>query len=280
MQFCIRTFSFSPMPSLTAIRYLIIDMDGVLWQGDQPLPGLTQFFEFLRRRSIRFVLATNNASQTPAQYTAKLARLGVVVDREEILTSAQAAALYLETIAPKGARVYIIGESGLTEALTERGFSLSTDGAEYVVVGMDRGLTWDKLARATLNIRAGALFIGTNPDRTLPTEKGITHGNGAVLAALQAATDVAPRIMGKPEPLMYQQAQMRLGGSPQNTAALGDRLETDILGAVRAGIPSILVLSGVSKPEQLAQVNYQPDWIYQNIQELTEQWEAAYDATL
>ena len=178
------------MPSLSSIRNLIIDMDGVLWHGETALPGLVEFFVFLRRRSIRFVLATNNASQTPEQYVAKLGRMGVAVAREEILTSAQAAAIYLSGIAPKGEPVYTIGEAGVTQALEEEGFAISDDKAKYVVVGMDRGLTWEKLARATLNIRAGATFIGTNPDTTLPTERGITHGNGAVLALLQAASDV------------------------------------------------------------------------------------------
>ena len=272
------------MFSLDSLHHLIIDMDGVLWQGDTPLPGLRPFFDFLRRRAIRFILATNNASQTPEQYVAKLARMGVTVGREEILTSAQAAALYLAGVAPKGATVYTIGELGLTQALTESGFNLTDGSAPYVVVGMDRGLSWEKLARATLNIRAGAMFIGTNPDVTLPTERGITHGNGAVLAALQAATGVQPVIVGKPEPIMYQQAMARLrGGRPlspaleagTDTAALGDRLETDILGAVRTGIRSILVLSGISKREQLKELEYQPDWVFDSILELTTHWEAA-----
>jgi 4-nitrophenyl phosphatase len=138
---------------------------------------------------------------------------------------------------------------------------------------MDRGLTWEKLARATLNIRAGAMFIGANPDTTLPTERGITHGNGAILAALQAATGVQPVIVGKPEPIMYRQALARLGGGADDTAALGDRLETDILGAVRAGIRSIFLLSGVSTREQLDGLEYQPDWVFDSIVELTARWE-------
>ncbi len=249
-------------------------MDGVLWHGDRPVPGLSPFFAFLRRHAIRLILATNNASQTPEQYVAKLGRMGVTVSRDEILTSAQAAALHLEGIAPKGASVYTIGEMGLTQALGERGFVLSDDQAPYVVVGMDRGVTWEKLARATLNIRAGAVFIGANPDVTLPTERGITHGNGAILAALQAATGVQPVIVGKPEPIMYQQALARLGGGPAETAALGDRLETDILGAVRAGIRSIFVLTGVSKRDQLKELDYRPDWVFESIVELAVQWEA------
>jgi 4-nitrophenyl phosphatase len=259
------------MPTaLRDLRALIIDMDGVLWHGEVPLPGLTDFFAVLRARGLRFVLATNNASRTPQQYVAKLARMGVTVAGEEILTSALAAASYLKEVAAPGARVYVIGEDGLREALAGAGFTLCDGEAEYVVVGMDHGLTWHKLAQATLNIRAGAVFIGANPDLTLPTERGVVHGNGAILVALQAASGVAPIIMGKPEPRLYRQALARLGTAAACTAALGDRLETDILGAARAGLPAIFVLSGVSTRAELAASPYQPDWVFEGIEELTE----------
>ena len=260
------------MRSLREMRAAIIDMDGVLWEGERPKPGLIAFFETLRARQSRFVLATNNASQTPEQYVGKLARLGVTVSRDEVLTSAQAAALYLRRQAVNGTRVFAIGEDGLRQALAEHGLSLcdlyEVD-ARYVVCGMDRGLSWDKLATATLNIRAGATFIGANPDVTLPTERGVTHGNGAILAALQAATGVAPVIIGKPEPIMYQQALAILQADPAATVAIGDRLDTDILGAIRAGISSVLVLSGIATRAQLAASDHQPTWIMQDIAEIT-----------
>ncbi len=260
------------MSRFASLRHLIIDMDGVLWRGDNPLPGLVEFFATLRRRGITFVLATNNATQTPEQYLAKLARMGVQAAREEILTSSQATAIYLTQHSANGARVYVIGEDGIRQALRESGFKLLDlyqVEAEYVVVGMDRGLSWDKLATATLNIRAGAQFIGTNGDASLPTERGIIHGNGSILAALSTATGVTPTVIGKPEPIMYQQAMARLGGSASDTWALGDRLETDILGARRAGIPSILVLSGVATREELAACDYQPEVVLPSIVELT-----------
>src|SRR5687768_16345553 len=176
------------MPLLSDMRAAIIDMDGVLWAGDVPLPGLLDFFAALRARHIRFELATNNASRTAAQYVTKLAYMGVTVAREEVLTSAVATAHYLRSQANgRGKKVFVIGEDGAREALLEEGFTLtalSDISADYVVCGMDRGLSWDKLATATLNVRAGAWLIGTNPDTTLPTERGITHGNGAILAAL------------------------------------------------------------------------------------------------
>lgn len=269
------------MLSLTPIKNLIIDMDGVLWHGDTALPGLTDFFSFLRQNTIRFVLATNNASLTQAQFAAKLAGMGVRVSEDEVLTSSLATAIYLRQHAPHGAKVFVIGGEGIRRAIADNGFELwdADSAADYVVVGMDRGLNWEKLARATLNIRAGAKFLGTNPDTTFPIERGTVFGNGAVLALLKTATDVEPTIIGKPAPIMYQQAMALLGGDLENTAALGDRLETDILGAVRTGIRSIFVLSGVSKQDELNGLNYQPTWVFKDIAELKIQWQANYDAT-
>ncbi|TAL47966.1 MAG: HAD-IIA family hydrolase [Methylovulum sp.] len=270
------------MEPFSNIRALIIDMDGVLWHGDQPMPGLTDFFQTLRDQQIRFILATNNASLTPGQYVNKLAKMGVTVTQDEILTSGIATALYLgEHEDPSTTRVFVIGEDGAKEPLTERGFTLTdlyevnTDstpgkGADIVVCGKDQTLTWDKLATATLNIRAGAKFIGTNADTTLPTEHGITHGNGAILAALQVATGVTPTIIGKPEPIIYQQAMALLGTDTSETIAIGDRLETDILGAVRTGIRSLMVLTGVSTEEDLKVSGYQPTWLMPDISAITD----------
>jgi 4-nitrophenyl phosphatase len=258
--------------TLTGVRALIIDMDGVLWEGARPMPGLQEFFATLRERQIKFVLATNNASQTPEQYLTKLSGFGVAIAREEVLSSAQAAALYLAQQATDGKRVFAIGEAGVREAFTEQGFTLAElyeVNAQYVVVGMDRAVSWDKLATATLNIRAGARFVGTNPDRTLPTERGLTHGNGAILAALQAATEVTPTIIGKPEPTMYQIAMQRLGVDAAHTVAIGDRLDTDILGAVRTGLRSLLVLSGVSTPADVDRSDFKPTWVMRDIREIT-----------
>lgn len=261
------------MGALTNTRGLIIDMDGVLWHGTQAIPGLIEFFQTLRSKNIRFILATNNASLTPQQYVDKLARMGVSVDIKEIMTSALATALYLsEQTEPAKTRVYVVGEDGAIQALQEKGFILTglyETGADYVVCGKDETLTWQKLATATLNIRAGAKFIGTNADNTLPTERGITHGNGAILAALETATDVKPITIGKPEPIMYQQAQALLGLPLEQVVAIGDKLGTDILGAVRTGIRSILVLTGVSDLAELETIDYQPTWVMQDIREIT-----------
>jgi 4-nitrophenyl phosphatase len=269
------------MEAFTNIRALIIDMDGVLWHGDRPMPGLTDFFRVLRSAQIRFLLATNNASLTQEQYVLKLAGMGVTVRTDEILTSAMATALYLaEHTEPARTRVFVVGEDGLRQPLLERGFTLtglyevndgktSNRGADVVVCGKDKTLSWDKLATATLNLRAGAKFIGTNGDTTLPTERGVILGNGAILAALETATGVSPTIIGKPEPIMYQQAMNLLGSDPSETVAIGDRLETDILGAVNAGIRSLMVLTGISTLEDLKKIDYQPTWIMPDIRAIT-----------
>ena len=271
------------MEPFTNISALIIDMDGVLWHGEQPMPGLADFFQTLQSHQIRFILATNNARLTQEEYVIKLAKMGVQVTPDKILTSSMATALYLaERSIPSKTRIFVIGEDGAKQPLLERGFTLTelyelnddkdnpNMGADIVVCGMDKNLSWDKLATATLNIRAGAKFIGTNADTTLPTERGLTHGNGAILAALQAATGVTPTLIGKPEPLIYQQALALLGVDPAQTVAIGDRLETDILGAVRTGIRSLMVLSGVSTEDDFKATDYRPTWVMPDIRAVTE----------
>ncbi len=253
--------------SLDAIRNLIVDMDGVLWRGDQPLPGMLRFFETVRRLGIRFVLATNNASKSGEEYLAKLHRFGVQVVLDEVLTSPQATAAYLAQHAPE-ARVFVIGEPGLAAELRTKGLQVVNDQPEratHVVVGWDRTLTYDKLAEACLLIRRGAVFIGTNPDVTYPSERGIVPGNGATLAALRASTDVEPLIIGKPQPEMMLQAMARMGGSPENTAVIGDRLDTDILGGQNAGLTTLLVLTGVTSLDEARNGAIRPDYVFQDI---------------
>ncbi len=269
----LKTYTNNSMQAFTDIQALIIDMDGVLWHGMQPLPGLNTFFQTLRDTKLPFILATNNASLTRDQYIDKLAGMNITVSADEILSSGIATALYLaKQVDPAQTRVYVIGEDGATQPLIEQGFTLTdlyeTD-ADFVVCGKDEALSWDKLATATLNIRAGAKFIGTNADSTLPTERGITHGNGAILAALQAGSGIEPTIIGKPEPILYQQALASLGVDASKTVAIGDRLDTDILGAIRADIRSIMVLTGVSGEADVAAVDYQPTWIMPDLDAIT-----------
>ncbi|MCK4841184.1 MAG: HAD-IIA family hydrolase [Methylococcales bacterium] len=265
------------MQTLNNVQALIIDMDGVLWNGSEALPGLQSFFKSLRRHQLAFILATNNASLTQSQYITKLATMGVSVSINEILTSSMATATYLaELVDPLSTSIFVIGEQGLRQPLTEKGFSLidcypcpDNKAADFVVCGLDRNLTWDKLSNASLHLNAGAKFIASNADTSLPTERGTILGNGAILAALEAATQSAPTIIGKPEAIMYQQAMKVLNVNPEYTIAIGDRLNTDILGAVNTGIRSIMVLTGISTEADLHSIDYQPSWIMPDIQAIT-----------
>lgn len=270
------------MQQIDDVGALIIDMDGVLWHGKKPVAGLVEFFNTLRELSLPFILATNNASLTQQQYIDKLAAMSVDVSAKEVLTSSMATAAYLAEKLPKQQRrVFVIGEDGLRQPLIDHEFILTDlyqvnqpdkgivgQGADIVVSGLDRQLTWDKLATATLNIKAGAQFYATNSDTTLPTELGEVMGNGGVLAALEAATGVSAISIGKPKPILYQQALTILGSQSNNTVAIGDRLDTDILGAVNAGMRSIMVLTGVSSVDDISDVDYQPTWIMTDIGEI------------
>ncbi len=266
------------MERLHRLRHLIIDMDGVLWRGKRPMEGLMNFFAFLRRYGIRFILATNNASRSRMDYVEQLACFGVTVRPEEVLPSCDATAIYLQQIASPGARVFVVGEKALREALAAAGFQVvEEEPVDFVVVGLDWGLTYDRLARAARAIWNGAQFIGTNPDPVWPGEDGLYPGNGATLAFLERATGVAPVVVGKPEPLMFQIAMQRMGATPGTTAVIGDQLPTDILGGKRAGLITILVLSGATTREMLRESTVQPDFVFADIRELMSTWEAVLE---
>jgi 4-nitrophenyl phosphatase len=260
-----------PLPEITRVRAFIIDLDGVLWIGETPLPGLGDFFAVLRRRGLRFQLVSNNATATSESVRTKLGLMGVEVAPEDVLTTSQATASFLVGRVPAGACVLVIGEAGLRSALEAAGFSLTTtaEEARAVVVGLDRQATWSSLSEAALAIRRGALFLATNPDVTFPIERGLALGSGALVAAIQTAAGVEPLMVGKPEPHLYDQAMVRLGAEKRGTLAVGDRLETDILGAQRAGLASALLLSGVTRREDLARSPIRPDWVFDGLPDLT-----------
>lgn len=264
------------MQTLASIRCLLIDMDGVLYRGGVVLPGAPEFVRWLKAHDIRYLFVTNNSTRTPEQYVERLGKMGIPAEPEEILTSALATRAFLEQRAPRGTPVYIIGQEGLLSALLSDGYFVHTEQSpRFVVVGLDTRLTYDKLRRATLLIRAGASFIGTNPDRTFPSPEGITPGCGAILAAIEAATDVSPLIIGKPERWLFDAALQRLGARPEESAMLGDRLDTDIAGGKRMGLRTLLVLTGVHGAEHVACSSVQPDAVYADLPSLCRDWDRA-----
>ncbi|MGD8463979.1 MAG: TIGR01457 family HAD-type hydrolase [Anaerolineae bacterium] len=260
---------------LRTLQSLIIDMDGVLYRGSEAIPGTRQFLSFLREQDIDFILATNNSTKTPDQFVEKLASMDVVVHPDQVLTSAMATAAYLRQVAPQGTRVFVVGQEGLQQALRQAEFELVEDGAEYVVAGMDFGICYERLAEATLQIRAGAQFVGTNPDRTFPSERGIVPGAGSLLAFLQAATGVTPTVIGKPQKAMMEQALATMGAQRDTTAVLGDRLETDILAGNHAELHTILVLSGITNRDMLVEADIQPDHVFEDVAHLHAAWKEA-----
>lgn len=256
------------------IRHLLIDLDGVLYRGNTAIAHAQSFIAWLRTRGVAFRLVTNNATLTPAQYVDKLTGMGIAVQPEEIFTSSLATALYLERQTDSARTAYVIGEDGLRSALDGIGMRVTDDRPAWVIVGLDRELTYEKLATAALAIAAGARFLGTNPDTSFPSERGLVPGAGAIQAALTATTGVRPTVVGKPEPLMLQLAMDQLGGSLTDTAMLGDRLDTDIQGAQTMHMPSILVLTGVSKREELANNPIHPTLVVDDLGDLIGQWDA------
>ncbi|HSL44235.1 MAG TPA: HAD-IIA family hydrolase [Anaerolineales bacterium] len=258
------------MQSLADITHLIIDMDGVLYLGDQPMPCLREFFAFLREHSIRFILATNNSTRTPQEYADKLARMGVTVSQSEILVSGQATARFLAREYPPGTRVHVFGMQALKQAMTDEGFVLADEDVQLVVASMDREVTFEKIKRASLLIRGGARFIATNLDPTNPSEEGLLPGTGTMIVALETASGVKAIAIGKPEPIMYRLAMEQMSAQPETTAAIGDRADTDILGGKRAGLTTICVLSGSS--DRAEAEAFEADMIFEDIAHLLDAW--------
>lgn len=269
------------------LRNLIVDMDGVLWRGETPMAGLAPFFRTLEELQINFVLATNNATKIAAQYAEKLQGFGVSVSPDAILTSSEATASYLQDRLQAGATAYVVGEDGLRQAMAAHGFRLldndTSDGmieaheqADVVVVGFTRHACYRQLASAVHLVNKGAQFVGTNPDVTFPHEVGSLPGAGAYLAFIQAATNRQPDVIGKPGRAIFEEALRRLRATRNETAMVGDRLETDIAGARAAGLRSILLLSGVTSREALAASDIGPDIVLENIQELSQYLRSEY----
>jgi phosphoglycolate/pyridoxal phosphate phosphatase family enzyme len=233
------------------VRGLILDMDGVLWRDAEPIGDLPAIFSRIHARGLDVVLATNNATQTVAGYLDKLRGYGVMLEPRQIVTSSDATAHLLAETFPHGGAVYVVGENGILSALRERGFEVISDPEDEspvvaVVSGIDRTLSYQKLRRATLHIRAGRPFYGTNPDKTFPTPLGLVPGAGAILAALEAATGIQPIVVGKPAPYMLELAAQRMALTRDDVLVIGDRLETDVAGGQSMGARTALVLSGVS----------------------------------
>jgi len=251
------------------VNALISDMDGVLWRGTVALPGMGELFDLLFARDLAFVLATNNSRNTSADYVQKLAKMAVQdIQERHIVTSGTATVRYLQTRYPAGSDIFVLGGDGLKQMVVRAGFHLVESGAVAVVCGIDFDLTYGKLRTATLLIRDGAEFIGTNPDSSFPSPEGLVPGAGSILALLESASGRAPTIIGKPMRGMFDAALGVLGAPPQETLMIGDRINTDIAGARALGMQTALVMTGVESPDSLAASEIQPDYVYAGLPEL------------
>jgi 4-nitrophenyl phosphatase len=250
------------------IKAMIIDLDGVVWRSYEPIGDTAKIFGRIEKLGFKFVLATNNSTKTPLEYQERLAKIGLQIQREQVITSSTATAALLQKRFPGGGAVFIVGEEGLHEALARAGFHTGEKDVVAVIAGLDRHISYEKLSRATLLIRSGVPFYGTNPDLTFPTPQGFTPGAGAILAAIQAATGIEPIVAGKPHKAMIQTALNQLQVSADQALVVGDRLETDILAGQNAGCKTALVLSGASSRQQLASWDPKPDLVSDNLEQL------------
>ncbi|HOV30269.1 MAG TPA: HAD-IIA family hydrolase [Anaerolineaceae bacterium] len=254
------------------LKGLILDMDGVLWKDSKPIGDLPYIFKGISDLGLKVVFATNNATKSIDEYQQKLASFGVQVEPEQIITSAIAAAKYLQQHYPSGIWVYVVGSASLKDMIHQHGFQVCDDAernsAQVVLVAMDTSLTYEKIRNAATQIRQGADFIATNMDATFPTPQGLLPGAGACVAAIATAAEKQPLLIGKPQTLMYELAFQTLGFAPHEVMAIGDRLETDIAGAQKAGCLAGLVLSGVTDVTKAHHWQPQPDLIARDLTEL------------
>ncbi len=262
--------------ALRGLRGLVIDMDGVFYRGNEPTPGLVEFFDFLEQEGIRYLLLTNNSTTLPSGYVQKLAAMGVTAPAASILTSGLVAKTYLQAHYPAGTRIYGVCMDALQDLLLDgSGYVWDDQTPQVVISSGDFAVTYDKLRRACLAIRAGADWIATNTDKTLPTEEGLIPGAGALVAALATATDRQPIALGKPEVPMMEQALALLGLGAGETAMVGDRLDTDILGGINAGMRTIMVLTGVSTRQEAEDGPITPDIVLADLPALMAAYRAA-----
>lgn len=253
--------------SLNSIQFYLLDMDGTIYLGPDPLPGAVEFIHHLRATGRRFLFFTNNPTKDAALYTQKLRAMHIEAEPEDILTSGEATARYLASATPHR-HVFVLGTPSFEAELQREGLTLTAKDPEAVVLAFDTTLTYAKLETACLLLLAGLPYYATNPDKVCPTEYGYIPDCGAMAALIEAATGRTPKYIGKPHAEMVQMGLEKLGADPARTAMVGDRLYTDMEMAHRAGITSILVLSGETTKEQAAQATPAPDYIFNGVDAL------------
>lgn len=244
----------------------LTDMDGVLVHEDRALPGAAEFLQRLIDKNRRFLVLTNNSIFTPRDLAARLARTGLEVPESAIWTSALATASFLDDQLPKGS-AYVIGEAGLTTALHEIGYTLTDSHPDFVVLGETRTYSFEAITKAIRLVGEGARFIATNPDVTGPSADGPIPATGSVAALITTASGRIPYFVGKPNPMMFRSALNRIEGHSESTVMVGDRMDTDVVAGIEAGLETILVLTGSTTAEDIEKFPYRPARVLPSIAE-------------
>jgi NagD protein len=248
-------------------KNFMMDMDGVLITGSNIVPGADWFIERLKARRAKYLVLTNNPRYTPGDLSHRLQRIGLDIPAEHILTSAMATARFLVAQKPDGT-AFVIGESGLTEAIHEVGYVITDHDPDYVVLGETNSIDYEQITQAIRMVSAGAHFVATNPDPSGPGDDGLVPACGAMAAFIERASGVSPFFVGKPNPLMMRIALNYLGAHSENTVMIGDRMDTDIVTGIESGLETILVLTGVTRQEDVRRFPYQPTRIVKSIAEV------------
>jgi len=246
------------------------DMDGVLVHEGRRVPGADSFLDALRARGRPFLILTNNSTYSARDLSARLGNMGLDVPAESLWTSAEATAAFLRSQRP-GGTAFVVGEAGLTTALHEAGYVLTDQDPDYVVLGETRNYSFEMITRAIRLVESGSRFIATNPDPTGPSPEGSLPATGSVAALIEKATGVAPYFVGKPNPLMMREALNSLGAHSETTVMVGDRMDTDIVAGIEAGLQTILVLSGVTSEDQVERFPYRPSRVVQSVAQLADE---------
>lgn len=252
------------MNDLKEKKAYICDMDGVIYHGNKLLNGAVAFVNWLIDNNKKFIFLTNSSERSPQELSEKLRRLGLEVPKENFYTSALATASFLKSQCPGGS-AYVIGEAGLTNALYDAGFSMNDVNPDYVVVGESRTYNIEKIEKAVSLVIKGAKLIGTNPDLTGPTEKGIVPATRALISPIEMATGMQAYFIGKPNPLMLRHARKMMDCRSAETVIIGDRMDTDIVAGIESGFDTVLVLSGVTTEESMATFPYRPTHIFSGV---------------
>ena len=257
------------MESVRPIETWLTDMDGVLVHEEDPIAGATEFIEALKESGRKFLLLTNNSIFTPRDLRARLLRSGIDVPEESIWTSALATAQFLDDQRPHGT-AYVVGEAGLTTAMHDIGYVMTDHDPDYVVLGETRTYSFEAITRAIRLIDSGARFLATNPDVSGPSPAGSLPATGSVAALISTATGRAPYFIGKPNPLMMRSALNRLEAHSETTVMVGDRMDTDIISGLEAGLRTVLVTTGSTRPQDVARFPYRPTRVVDSIADLVE----------